>query len=143
MLIAFLLMLGVNLAVIAAFVTIVVGRRRWLKKQPGAFPSAIRASTGAVDGLSSTWKRGTGRWVRDVLVWSKAPFMFRTELIPIDRTSGQRDADLGELKRLGDHPVVIQLVAGDTTIEVAASAAHQDLLAGPFTASPERIPSNG
>jgi hypothetical protein len=73
--------------------------------------------------------------VRDVLVWSKAPFMFRTELVPIDGSSGKRDAEVGELKRLGDHPVVIQLVAGDITIEVAASAEQQALLAGPFTAT--------
>jgi hypothetical protein len=135
MVIALLIVLGVNLIVVAAFVIIVVGRRRWLKKQPGSFSSAIRVSNGDLDGIASTWKRGTGRWVRDVLVWSKAPFMFRTELVPIDRTTGERDAEVGELKRLGDHPVVIQLVAGYNTIEVAAREEQQALLAGPFTAA--------
>jgi hypothetical protein len=46
--------------------------RRWLKRQPGEFAGAIRVSGGDVDGLSPKWKRGSGRWVRDVLAWSKA-----------------------------------------------------------------------
>ena len=133
MVIAVLILLGVNLVVIVAFVTIVAGRRRWLTKQPGAFLSAIRVTTGDVDGLPSTWKRGTGRWVRDVLVWSKAPFMFRTELVPIDRLSGQRDAEHGEVKRLGDHPQVVEVAAGDAKVEVAAKAEDHRQLTGPFT----------
>jgi hypothetical protein len=52
------------------------------------FAGAIRVPGGAVGGLSPKWKRGSGRWVRDVLVWSKAPFMFRNELIPVDRLCG-------------------------------------------------------
>lgn len=133
MLIAFLVMLGVNLIVIVAFVTIVVGRRRWLMKQPGAFSSAIRVTNGDLDGIPAVWKRGTGRWVHDVLVWSKAPFMFRTELVPVDRISGQRDAADGVLKRLGDHPVVVEVVTGGITIEIAASADQRELLTRPFT----------
>jgi hypothetical protein len=38
---------------------------------------AIRVSSGDLDGLSPKWKRGSGRWVRNVLVWSKAPLMLR------------------------------------------------------------------
>jgi len=132
-LVALLIVLGIDLIVIVAFVTVVVGRRRWLKKQPGAFPSAIRVSRGDLDGIPGKWKRGTARYVRDVLVWSKAPFMFRTELIAIDRFVGERDAEEAEIKRLGDRPVVIQLEAGDNTIEIAASSANRTLLAGPFT----------
>jgi len=121
MLIALLVVLGVNLIVAVAVGVVVVGRRHWLMKQPGAFRSAIRVTHGDMD-LPSTWKRGTGRWVRDVLVWSKAPFMFRTELVPVDRLSGEREATAGEVKRLGDHPVVIEVIAGDATIEFAANA---------------------
>jgi len=133
MLIALLVVLGVNLIVIVAFVAVVVGRRRWLMRQPGAFQSAIRVTHGDLD-LPSTWKRGTGRWVRDVLVWSKAPFMFRTELVPVDRLSGERVAEPGEVKRLGDHPVVIEVIAGDATIEFAANADAGSLVKGPFAA---------
>jgi len=133
MLIALLVVLGVNLIVIVAVGVVVVGRRHWLMRQPGAFHSAIRVTHGEMD-LPSTWKRGTGRWVRDVLVWSKAPFMFRTELVPVDRLSGEREATAGEVKRLGDHPVVIEVVAGDATIEFAANAQAGTLVKGPFAA---------
>jgi hypothetical protein len=117
----------------------VFGRRRWLNDQSGAFLAAIRVTHGEVDGISSKWKRGTGRWVRDVLVWSKAPFMFRTQLIPIDSVSGERQAAEGELKRLGDRPAVVACVAGDSTIELAANAEHRALLGGPF-AAPDVMP---
>jgi Protein of unknown function (DUF2550) len=71
MLIALLIAPGVDLIVVVAFAAFVLGRRRWLKRQPGEFAGAIRVSSGAVDGLSLKWKRGSGHWVRDVLVWSK------------------------------------------------------------------------
>jgi hypothetical protein len=82
MLIALLLALGVDLVVVVVVAVFVFGRRRWLKRQPGEFAGAIRVSGGVVEGLSPKWKRGSCRWVRDVLVWSKAPLMFRNELIP-------------------------------------------------------------
>ena len=72
MLIALLSILGVDLIVIVAFAAFVFGRRRWLKRQPGEFAGAIRVSGGHIDGLSLKGKRGSGRCVRDVMVWSKA-----------------------------------------------------------------------
>jgi hypothetical protein len=57
MLIALLLVLGADLIVVVAFAAFVFGRRRWLKRQPGAFAGAIRVSDGDVDGLSPKWKR--------------------------------------------------------------------------------------
>jgi hypothetical protein len=135
MLIALLAILGVNLIVIIIFAAFVVGRRRWLKRHAGEFPGAIRVCSGEVDGLGTKWKRGSGRWVRDVLVWSKAPFMYRTELVPIDRLSKERPARPGEVKRLGDTPVVFALVCDDATIEVAAKPEHRALVIGPMTAA--------
>jgi hypothetical protein len=46
------------------------------------------------------------RWVGDVFVWTKAPFLFRNELVAIDGLDEQRQARSDEIKRLGDHPVV-------------------------------------
>jgi hypothetical protein len=71
MLIALLAILGADLNVIVAFALFVLGRRRWLKRQPGEFAGAIRVSGGCIDGLSPKGKHGSGRWVREVLVWSK------------------------------------------------------------------------
>jgi hypothetical protein len=129
MLIALLIALGVDLAVVVVFAVFLFGRRRWLKRQPGEFAGAIRVSAGAVGGLSPKWKRGSGRWVRDVLVWSKAPFMFRNELIPVDRLCGEQPVHAG-VKRLGDKPVVIEFASGAARIEVAAKAGHRDLVTG-------------
>jgi hypothetical protein len=132
MLIALLVVLGVNLILVGVVATFVFGRRRWLKRQPGEFAGAIRVSHGAVDGLGPRWKRGSGRWVRDVLVWSKSPLMFRNELVPIDRLAGEHRAEDGEVKRLGDEPVVIELTSNGATIEVAAKVEHRARATGPL-----------
>ena len=133
MLIALLAILGVDLIVIVAFAVFVFGRRRWLKRQPGEFAGAIRVLSGDVDGLGPKWKRGSGRWVRDVLVWSKAPLMFRNDLIPVDRLVGEHPEHGGGVKRLGDKPVVMEFASGGARIEVAARAEHRALVTGPLT----------
>jgi hypothetical protein len=140
MLIALLIVLGVDLIVVAAFAAFVFGRRRWLKRQPGEFAGAIRVSSGDVDGLSPKWKRGSGRWVRDVLVWSKAPLMIRNEVVPADRLSAEHPADADGVKRLGDKPAVIEFASGDAKIEIAARAEHHALLTGPMTTTPTPAP---
>ncbi len=111
MLIGLVVLLGVDLVVVIAVAAVVIGRRRWLKRQPGVFGGAIRVSSGDVEGLGPKWKRGSGRWVRDVVVWCEAPFMFRNDLVPVDRLAGERQAHAGEVKRLGDKPVVIEFVS--------------------------------
>jgi Protein of unknown function (DUF2550) len=131
--IALLVVLGVDLVAVITLAVLVLGRRRWLKKQPGEFAGAIRVASGTLDGLNPTWKRGYGRWVRDVLVWSKAPLMFRNELIPVDRLSGEREAHAGEGKRLGDNPVVLEFASNDATVEVASRAKDRALVTGPMT----------
>jgi hypothetical protein len=117
-----LVALGVDLIVVVAFAGLVFGRRRWLKRQPREFAGAIRVSSGDVDGLSPKWKRGSGRWVREVLVWRAAPLMLRNEPVPVDRLSEERQARDGKVKRLGDKPVVIEFVSGAGKIDVAARA---------------------
>jgi hypothetical protein len=140
MLIALLALLGVNLIVIVILAALVIGRRRWLKRQPGTFAGSVRVSSGEVDGLRPKWKRGSGRWVRDVLVWSKGPFLYRDELVPVFGASGERLANEGEVKRLGDRPVVIELALGDAKLEVAAKAENRALVVGPFTVEPQPGP---
>ncbi len=140
MLIALLVVLGVDLIVVVAFAASVFGRRRWLKRQPGEFAGAIRVSSGDVDGLSPKWKHGSGRWVRDVLVWTKAPLLVRNELIPVDRLCGEHPEHADGLKRLGDKPVVIEFACGSAKIEVAGRAEHHALVTGPMTTSPTPAP---
>ena len=132
MLIALLAVLGVDLIVVAVLLAFVLSRKRWVMRQPGAFRGAIRVAGGEIDGLRPKWGRGYGHWIRDVLVWTKGPLLFRNELVPADGLGGQRSAQPDEVKRLGDHPSVIRLTADGTTVEVAAKAEDTDLLIGPY-----------
>jgi hypothetical protein len=132
MLIALLALLGVNLAALLAVAVSVVTRKRWIKRQPGAFRGAVRVAEGEIDGLNPKWRRGYGRWVRDVLVWTKAPFLFRNELVAADDLQEHRPALPDEVKHLGDHPAMIRVRAGKASAEVAAHGDDAELLAGPY-----------
>ncbi|WP_327418372.1 hypothetical protein [Streptomyces sp. NBC_01233] len=132
MLIALLAVLGVDLIVIVFYAVVVYGRKRWVTKQPGAFRGAIRVASGEIDGLRPKWSRGYGRWVRDILIWSKRPFLFRNTLVPADGLDQQRPARHDEIKRLGKQPTVIRLKADDAIAEVAAKEEDMALLLGPY-----------
>jgi hypothetical protein len=119
MLIALLAVLGVDLIVIVLLLASVLLRRRWVSRRPGAFRGAIRVAEGEIDGLHPRWNRGYGRWVRDVLVWTKGPFLFRNEVLATDGLGQQRPARAGEVKRLGDHPMVVQVKVGTAIAEIA------------------------
>jgi hypothetical protein len=136
MLIATLLLLGVPLIIVVAFAVLIVRRKRWLKRQPGVFAGAIRVSSGDVDGLKPKWKHGSGRWVSDVLVWSNAPLLLRSELLPIDARSGERAPKPGEVKRLGDQPIAIEFVTDGARVEVAAKGEQRALITGPSVDTP-------
>jgi Protein of unknown function (DUF2550) len=140
MLIALLIALGVDLIVVVAFAALVFGRRRWLKRQTGEFAGAIRVSSGEVDGLGPKWKRGSGRWVRDVLVWSKAP-LIRNEPAAVDRRLAERQARTREVKRSGDKPIVVKFASGGAKIEVAARAEHRALVTGAFATPTTPVPA--
>jgi hypothetical protein len=132
MLIAFLALLGVDLAVVVLLAVVILGRKRWVRRQAGAFRGAVRVAGGEVDGLGPKWKRGYGRWVRDVLVWTKAPFLFRNEIVAADGLESRHPADPDEVKHLGDRPAVIRVRLDGATVEVAADGADTELLLGPY-----------
>jgi hypothetical protein len=136
MVIALLAVLGVDLIVIVVLLGAVLIRRRWVSHQPGAFKGAIRVVDGEVSGLGPKWKRGYGRWVRDVLVWTKAPALFRNELVAVDGLArAVRAAEPGEVKRLGNDPVIVPLAAdGGARVEVAALVEDRGRALGPLEA---------
>jgi hypothetical protein len=138
MLIALLAVLGVDLIVIVVLLAAVLTRRRWVSHQPGAFKGGIRIVRGDVPGLKVKWRRGYGRWVGQVLVWTKAPFLFRNELVVAEAPAGEtRTAKPGEMKRLGKHPAVVSIaVDGGARIEVAVSEDGREHARGPFAAEP-------
>ena len=132
MLAALLAVLGVDLIVIVILVALVLLRKRWVKRQPGAFSGAIRVADGEVDGLRPKFTRGYGRWVRDVLVWTKPPALLRNEILATDGLDEQRPAGDHEVKRLGDHPVVIVVTVASATVEIAAGEEDRELVVGPY-----------
>jgi hypothetical protein len=136
MVIALLAVLGVDLIVIVVLLGVLLTRRRWVSHQPGAFKGAIRVVDGEVSGLGPKWKRGYGRWVRDILVWNKAPALFRNELVAVDGLAGAvRAAEPGEVKRLGDAPAVVGLAAdGGARVEVATAGDDRGRALGPLAA---------
>ena len=85
-------------------------------------------------GLIKKWKRGYGRWVRDILVWTKTPLLFRNQLVAADDLAAEvRAGEPGEVRRLGKHPAVVPLtVDGGARIEVAAPEGGRERATGPF-----------
>jgi hypothetical protein len=136
MLIALLAVLGVYLITIAVMIAILLRQRAWVSHQPGAFKGAIRVADGTVSGLRPKWKRGVGRWVGDVLVWAKAPSLFRNELVEADRTGAQvRETTPGDrVKRLGSRPVIVAVAVDGARVEIAAGADHGERALGAFAA---------
>ena len=136
MLIALLALIGVDLIVIVVLLAVVLSRKRWISRRPGAFRGAVRIIDGDVPGLAVKRKRGYGRWVREILVWTKAPFLFRNELVVADSlAAGARTAKPGEVRRLGKHPTLLAVaVEGGARIELA-SADGPDRALGPFAAT--------
>ena len=131
MLIVLLAALGVDLVVVVALLAVVLARRRWIDRQPGAFKGAILVSAGQVDGLDPEWRKGCGRWIRDILVWTKGPFHFRNVLVPGDGAIG-RAPEGDEAKRLGRAPIVVEIAVGDSTVFVAARAEDRERVLGPY-----------
>jgi hypothetical protein len=135
MLIALLAILGVDLLVIVVVLASVLFRKRWVMRQAGAFRGAIRVADAEIDGLRPNWVRGYGRWVSNVLVWTKAPFLFRNDILSTDGLEKQRVARPDEVKRLGEQPVVVRLRMGVATAEVAARGDDRELVLGPYRTS--------
>jgi hypothetical protein len=130
-LIALLALLGVNLALLACIVLAVLGRRRWVRSQSGSFAGVGHAISGDPGGMGSRPRRGYGRWVHDVLVWTPAP-LFVSRLAPIDRVGTH--APEKHVRRLGEDPVVVTFDSGDTRFEITTRSEDRDRALGPFAA---------
>jgi len=137
--IALLALLGVNLLVLVGLLAVVLSRKRWVTQQAGVFRGAARNVSGEAHGFHPKWRRGSGRWVHGVLVWTKGPFFFWNELLPVDRCEDERAAAPGEVKRLGDQATVVLLGSGEATVEVAARGEDRDLLVGPTRGSVDPV----
>ena len=112
-----------------------LGRRRWLSRQDDAFKGAIRVIDGDVEGLGPKWKRGYGRWVRELLVWTKGPLFLSNQFVAVDGLAGEiRAAAPAEIKRLGSAPPIIALkIDGGGHVEIATNAESESTALGPYT----------
>ena len=131
---AVVILLLVDLAAVVALTAAYMRRRQCVTGRRGAFKGKLRVVEGEVPGLSASWKTGYGHWVRDVLVWDTAPFLWRTKAIPVDGTdvSGIHGAN-GSISRLGRHPIVTPLISEHhSRLELVTSEDDQDLVLGPF-----------
>jgi hypothetical protein len=131
--VALVVLLVLDLAAILVVLTAFLRRRSCVMSRRGAFKGKLRVVEGEIKGLSESWSSGYGHWVRDVLVWDTAPFLWRTKLIPVDGTdvSGIHRAN-GSVSRL-EHPIVTPLLSDHRTrLELATSEEDRDLVLGPF-----------
>src|SRR3954464_6864777 len=137
MLIALLALLGVDLWVVLVLLVVALSRRCWVTRRPGVFKGAIRVTHGSVPEFKPKWQRGYGRWVRDILVWTRAPFLFRNELVLVETLDGSpRSAAAKEVKRLGKQPVIVPRTVEDGgQIEVAVHEENEQLALGRFAAA--------
>jgi hypothetical protein len=129
MVIALLVALGVSLWVVVALVGLMVLRRRWLQRQPGAFPCAIRNLEGDTPRVGGRrWRRGWGRRYEGLLAWDPMPTLVGSSLLEVIDVVGSRTAAAGEIRRMGDRPVIVELaLAGGGTVALALRAEHAAL----------------
>lgn len=136
MVFALLAVLGVDLIVIAALLLAQIARRRWLARR-GAFPARlwlVQANSEELsDELSEKKKLGRARWIRNVLVFSRAPLFLSNNILLIDGVQGvPRPALPGEVKRLGSDPVILLLATDGATVALAAPSEHEHDAMAPF-----------
>jgi hypothetical protein len=129
MIIALLIALGVSLWVVLALVALMVLRRRWLRRQPGAFPCAIRSVQGETPRVGGRrWRRGWGRRWDGLLAWDPMPTLVGSSLLEVIEVGEARPADAGEIRRMGDQPVIVEVaLAGGDTVALALRAEHAAL----------------
>jgi hypothetical protein len=128
--IALLAVLGVNVAVLVVMVIAALGRRKWVRDHRGSFGGVARAVSGHPEGFGSRPRRGYGRWVHDVMVWTPAPLFLRNALAPIEGVVTH--AAEKHLRRLGDNPIVVVFESGSVQFEIATRAKDRDRALGPF-----------
>lgn len=112
--------------------------RRSFKRRDGVFPVKLRFVSGEVATLKNSWPRrpGYARWVHDVLLVQHGLALLRTEAYPVAGLRASRTSeDAGEMRGLGDAPLVITLdLDSRSVIELAAPATVRNLAFGPFSA---------
>jgi len=118
-----LVLLGVPLWMLFGGLILIFWNRNRVKKQPGTFPLKVRQETDPDSNEESKWPSGViyAQWVHDVLIVRKGLGLMLTIPYGIKGVEGSpQEADPDEVKKLGDHPVVIRAVLDDDSILMVA-----------------------
>ncbi|MEU3512884.1 hypothetical protein ABZ733_34520 [Streptomyces longwoodensis] len=137
-----LAVLGVCLTAVVALVAAAgLGRRRRPARRPGAFRGAARVVEGRADGLHARRRACYGRWVQDVFVfvWTSAPLLLRTALLPVDAVSAPRPLAPNGVRRPRHLTAVTALTAPRALLEVAVRAQDEPLACRRPAANPTGI----
>jgi hypothetical protein len=147
---ALLAILGVPLWLVVGALAASLWSRRKFRNTPGVFRAKVRLNSGSFDGLGESWPPmpAYARWVHDVLLVNKGLALVRTQPLPIAAAEGRiEEADPEEIKRMGDHPILLQFrLDNGATIQLAAPGEALSLAYGPFDArftgeeSPAELP---
>jgi len=118
-----LYILGVPLWMLIGMLILIFWNNNRVKKQPGSFPLKVRHETDLDSDDKSKWSRRVSyaQWVHDVLILRKGPGLMLTIPYGIKDVEGSpQDADLEEVKGLGDHPKLIRALLDDGSILLVA-----------------------
>jgi hypothetical protein len=141
MLIALLAIIGVDLIVSVVFAIVVSGCRWWVRHHAGAFAGPALVADGDLAEFGTRRRRGDGRWVRDVLVWTPVPRCLRNAIVAVDGVDRVRAAP-GKVHRMGADPLVITVITGAARLAMTVNGSDAVLVTAPSTgtsAGPDRL----
>jgi hypothetical protein len=133
---ALLYLLGVPLWLVIGALLFALWARSQVKGAPGVFPCKVRLASGAFPGLKETWRpfASYGRWVHDVLIVHSGLSLVRSQALPVAApVRAVMPADPGQVKRLGEHPVVLAVRLDNGAVVELAAEKDGDRLLTTFT----------
>ena len=136
---ALLAILGVPIWLVVGALGAALWSRHRFKNAPGTFRLKLRKESGTYEGISDKWPRAVvyAEWVHDVLLVRKGLGLVPTMPIGVAamEEAGQ-SADSGEVKGLGDDPVILRFRLDDeSVIQMAVSSDALERAQGPFAVS--------
>jgi hypothetical protein len=141
---ALLYALGVPLWLVIGGLLFALRAQSQAKKAPGVFPCKLRLVSGAHPGLKETWRLfpSYGRWVHDVLIVHSGLSLVLTEALPVVAQVGATSpADPQQVKRLGQHPVVVAVRLDNGAVVELAAGEDRDKLLAAFTRQSNEEPA--
>lgn len=136
---ALLALLGVPIWLVLGGLAGAFWSRHEFRKQAGVFAAKLRLESGAFPGFSDDWRRTSSYcvWAHRVLLVYKGLALIRVTPVPVESAVGVAEpGDTGNVKRMGDDPVVMRFRLDDGSIlALCAPNDAASLLAGPFSAA--------